>query len=128
MHPWLALRGYEYVICIYYLGIRIRYSYTFHRCNIRSYVRKNATGNSKVFFDSSTKINIIITIKYIIYIIPFYDISQFRNIIKSDVVRRMSFKRDQRAFRLVFAMNICYLLSWLPYGVLAFIHMFISKR
>ena len=65
MHPWLALRGYEYVICIYYLGIRIRYSYTFHRCNIRSYVRKNATGNSKVFFDSSTKIDIrcIITIK-----------------------------------------------------------------
>ena len=71
---------------------------------------------------------LILTIKYIIYIIPFYDISQFRNIIKSDVVRRMSFKRDQRAFRLVFAMNICYLLSWLPYGVLAFIHMFISKR
>ena len=62
------------------------------------------------------------------HMIPNIDISQFRHTIKSDVVRRMSFKRDQRAFRLVFAMNICYLLSWLPYGVLAFIHMFISKR
>merc|ERR1712062_157039 len=42
-------------------------------------------------------------------------------------VRRMSFKRDQRALRLVLAMNIAYLICWSPYAILCFIHIFISK-
>ena len=40
----------------------------------------------------------------------------------------MSFKRDQRALRLVLAMNVAYLICWSPYAILCFTYIFISKR
>ena len=38
------------------------------------------------------------------------------------------FKRDQRAVRLVLAMNVAFFVCWTPYAVLCFIHVFISDR
>ena len=53
---------------------------------------------------------------------------QLRLSITSDEVRKMSFQRDQRALRLVLAMNVGYLLCWCPYATVCIIHIFISKR
>ena len=53
---------------------------------------------------------------------------QLRISITSNEVRRTSFKRDQRAVRLVLAMNVAYLICWSPYAMLCFLHICISKR
>ena len=53
---------------------------------------------------------------------------QMRKCIRSPEVRRRSVKRDQTALRLVFSMNIAYLVCWSPYGVLTIIHVLISQR
>ena len=55
-------------------------------------------------------------------------IFQLRLSITSDEVRRMSIQRDQRALRLVLAMNLAYLICWSPYAILCVTHLSYSKE
>ena len=71
-----------------------------------------------------------LTLLYVIHpkSICLFVILQLRLLIASDELRRSSFKRDQKAFQLVLAMNISYLFCWSPYAVVCFLRVFVSKR
>ena len=63
----------------------------------------------------------------VVYIVISFP-TQLRLSIASSEVRRKSFKRDQRAVRLILGMNVAYLVCWFPYAIICVIHIFISQR
>ena len=54
----------------------------------------------------------------------FYLKFQQTQITRSEVIKRMSQKREQKICNLVIWMNIAFLICWMPYGIICICYMF----
>ena len=128
VHTRLALNWKINFVCYMAPYCRICFSqppYCKHLCHYMSENKKSKLIAMTIIIFQGKQIKFVMIRAFTIM---YYFILQFRLSINSEEVRRMSFNRDQRASRLVLAMNIAYIACWFPYGVLCVIHIAISQR